>query len=205
MTYKIETYPLGIYAANCYVITEGQHALIIDPGGKGKTLVSKLKEENICVDAILLTHGHFDHIGGVSYMQEQFSCPVYVEEEDVKLLKDTHLNCSMVGREATVSKDIRTFDIGSNVIGTFTCEVIYTPGHTDGCVLLQFDEHLFSGDVLFKNSIGRTDLPTGSQSKMINTLKIIKNLEPSLHIYPGHGERTTIQEELLANPYLLSI
>ena len=199
---KIEKFVMGIYMANCYLVWNGKHVLMIDPGATSRQLVEHLKAENAIVDGILLTHGHFDHIGGVDYFVNLFLCPVYIDEEDITMLKDTHLNGSIPGRESVVNSEVKTYELGENKVGNFTFKTIFAPGHSHGSTMLQFENLLFSGDVLFKETIGRTDLPVSSNSEMVNTLHMIRTLSPDLIVYPGHGEATTLQHELQYNPYL---
>ncbi len=201
--YEIKKYPLGIYLANAYLIIKGNHALLIDPGGSGSKIVQFLEESNIALDAILLTHGHFDHMSGVTNFVNKFDCPVYIDDLDEKLLRNPDLNCSSSLNHPVVYQDtVNHYTIGENQINNFNFTVYHAPGHTEGSVLLQFENHLFSGDVLFKQSIGRCDLPSGSNTQMNQTLQFIKQLNPDLIVYPGHGEHTTLHEELQLNPYL---
>lgn len=200
--YRVEKFVLGMYMANCYLLWKENHVLIVDPGSTSRKLLNYLQEKEAIVDGILLTHAHFDHIGGVDYFASHFHCPVYVEADDEKMLTNRNLNCSLPGREVIVQSSVNNYAAGMNKLGIFDFEVHYAPGHTHGSVLLQFDDILFSGDVLFKESIGRTDLPLGSNAEMVNTLNYIKTLNPDLLVFPGHGDATTIGFELLHNPYL---
>lgn len=200
--YKVETYPLGIYQANCYLLWKEDHVIMVDPGGKSGELIQYLNEQEAVVDAILLTHGHFDHIGGVDYFVNEFKCPVYIDEADEVMLNDTYLNGSIPGRESIVNTPVQFYKVGKNTVGNFLFEAIFAPGHSHGCTMLKFDNILFSGDVLFQGTIGRTDLPVSDPKEMKESLKMIKKLDPSLIVYPGHGNATTLKEELSSNPFL---
>lgn len=200
--YKVETYPLGIYQANCYLLWKEDHVIMIDPGGKSGELIQYLNEQEATVDAILLTHGHFDHIGGVDYFVNEFNCPVYIDEADEVMLQDTYLNGSLPERESTVNSPVQFYKVGKNTVGNFVFEAIFAPGHSHGCTMLKFDNILFSGDVLFQGTIGRTDLPVSDPKKMKESLKMIKKLDSSLIVYPGHGNSTSLKEELRCNPFL---
>ena len=200
--YTVETFPLGLYQANCYLLWKDNHVIMVDPGARSDALLSHLQNKEAVVDAICLTHGHFDHIGGVDFFASQFSCPVYVDEADIEMLKDTVLNGSIKGRESIVNTPVNFYQVGKNTIGSFTFEAIFAPGHSHGCTMLRFDTILFSGDVLFKGTIGRTDLLVSDPKEMKESLQMIKKLNPSLIVYPGHGESTTLKEELLYNPFL---
>lgn len=201
--YKIEVYPLGIYQANCYLVWKENHLVMIDPGGKSKQLIQQIEEKKGIVDAILLTHGHFDHIGGVDYYASYFDCPVFIDEMDEPLLRDVVLNCSLPGRETTVKTAVQHYCVGKNSIGNFIFQVYFAPGHTRGCVMLELESYLFSGDVLFQGSIGRCDLPQSDPKAMRKSLNMIKKMKPSLIVYPGHGPATTLKDEMLYNPYLI--
>lgn len=200
--YKVETFPLGIYQANCYLLWKENHVIMIDPGGKSGDLIQHIKEKEGVVDAILLTHGHFDHIGGVDYFVAAFNCPVLIDESDEPLLHDTYLNGSITGRESIVNTPVHFYKVGINKVNNFQFEAIFAPGHTHGCTMLKFDSILFSGDVLFQGTIGRCDLPMSDNKEMKESLKMIKKLDSSLIVYPGHGPSTTLNEELKSNPFL---
>ncbi|MDL2276945.1 MBL fold metallo-hydrolase [Breznakia sp. OttesenSCG-928-G09] len=201
---KIETYPLGMLQANCYLIWKDNHVLIVDPGGSSKRIVEYITQQEAIVDAILLTHGHYDHIGGVEFFVKQFHCPVYISEADQLMIDNPKFNCSDTFEGFSSDIEIQHYT-GNMKIENFTFEVMDAPGHTNGSVLLVFDDFICSGDVLFKQSIGRCDLPTGSNNKMFQTLSMIKGLNSKYKVYPGHGDSTTLYEEFLYNPFLKDI
>ncbi|MCF0109482.1 MAG: MBL fold metallo-hydrolase [Erysipelotrichaceae bacterium] len=198
---EIYQIPVGFYQTNCYVIRDEGHVLIIDPGKKAERIASVIQEDDV-VDAILLTHGHFDHIGAVDELANMFHCPVYLHFDDDELVHQCGYN-RMNGYEGSIHHKITYLMEGHITIGTFDLEVISAPGHTPGSVLIIFRQHCFCGDVLFKDSIGRTDLYGGNESDMMQTLKMIKTLDRDLLVYPGHGETSTLERELAYNPFLL--
>ncbi len=200
--YIVKQFPIGMLMANAYVISKGNHALVIDPGGSGAKVKDYIEQQGFIIDGIVLTHGHFDHMAGSDSFCKTYNCPLYMEEGDVAFLSDNDLNCATMCNTSVQIKSIpKILQIGKNTIGHFVFDVILAPGHTNGSCLLCFDKHMFSGDVLFKQGIGRCDLPQGSNSKMQNTLRMIQQLDSSFIVYPGHGECTTLHEELQSNPY----
>lgn len=199
---NVEKYVVGMYMANCYALWKGKHVLLIDPGSKSRKLMEKLEEEEAVVDAILLTHGHFDHIGGTDFFANKYHCPVYIDKEDEPMLTNPKLNCSLQNNETIIKTPVKYYKNGVQSIGEFTFEAINAPGHTNGCTLLKFDKHLFTGDVLFNMSIGRCDLPQGSSAKMHASLQMIKTFDPELIVLPGHGDTSLLHNEFKYNPYL---
>lgn len=200
----VETFVLGVAQVNTYVLWQDQHALIIDPGSNSPRLQEAIDRKGGIVDGILLTHGHFDHMGGVDKLVNNYHCNLYMNDLDVPMLSDPRLNCSalMDGNVLIVKAKPVILTPGKHTIGAFTITFIDAPGHSEGCSMIQWDQMLFSGDVLFAQSIGRCDLPGGSNSKMMNSLRQFQTMDPSLVVYPGHGPSTTLQQELLSNPYL---
>jgi len=172
---------------------------MIDPGARGERILAMV--DDYTVDGILLTHGHLDHIGAVDAIVAQKHCPVYCSTNDLKLLSDPRLNCSNQNNIRVNSKVIG-IDEGEYQIGAFKVKVYATPGHTHGSLVFLIDDKLFTGDTLFKESVGRTDLPTGSASEMRNSLKLFLDFNPDMIIYPGHEGISTIGHELKANPYM---
>jgi hydroxyacylglutathione hydrolase len=195
---EILTVKVGILQTNCYILKQDGFAVIIDPGAKVQRILDALGDAKPL--AILLTHAHFDHIGAINDVLTVHKLPIYLHADDQDLLLDPQLNYSFPKR---FTVDAKTTPYPSSLtIGPFTFEVIETPGHTEGSVLLRIGEHLFSGDTLFHLSVGRTDLKTGNPTHMKQSLRRIKALNGSLTIWPGHDESTTLDEELKSNPYL---
>lgn len=200
---KIDSLVLGSFAANCYLLWKNQHVLIVDPGSKSPKVQKLIDAQRGFVDGIYLTHGHFDHIAGVDSLANYYNCSVYMNPLDIPLLANPYLNVSAgMEHEVIVRSEIIALQPGINQIGEFAFELIDAPGHSEGSSIMLWEGNMICGDVLFQGSIGRTDLFTGSNTKMIQTLEKIKQLEPNLKVYPGHGPTTTLQEELLHNPYL---
>lgn len=199
---KIDVFVLGMVQVNTYVLWNDNHVLIVDPGTANAQLMQKIEEAGAIVDGIVLTHGHFDHIGGVDKLVERYHCPLYINANDQAMLSDPVLNFSY--GEAVVVRT-KPLDLlpGRQTIGAFELFVIDAPGHSEGSSMIQWGDCLFCGDVVFQGSIGRTDLATGSNSKMMQSLKMMKEtLDGDVKLYPGHGPTTTWKLELLTNPFL---
>ncbi|MCI6272957.1 MAG: MBL fold metallo-hydrolase [Erysipelotrichaceae bacterium] len=197
---KIIKLTLGIYETNCFILKENNHVLIIDPGKKAEKIISEISEDEI-VDGILLTHGHFDHIGAVDDLVKHYNVDVYMHKNDEILINSPHNK--LAGYTGNITSKRNHFSDGINKVKTFMFEVINTPGHTDGSVLIIYKNNMFSGDTIFKGTIGRTDLFCGNDSKMKQSLKLIKTFNPEYIVYPGHGDITTLKDEFLYNPYLI--
>lgn len=195
---KITTLSCGSFATNCYVLEMGEEMVLIDPTGKANRFLGLVQGHKLV--AILLTHGHFDHIGAVDEIVKQAGCPVYLHQEDWDLARSTEVT-SPTGMNAHIASPIQPLNEGQMQIGNFRLEVIEAPGHTPGSVLLRFNQDCFCGDVVFEGSIGRTDLLYGNESRMRQTIKMIKQLDPELKFYPGHGCTTTLAKELQTNPF----
>lgn len=192
---------VGAYQTNCYILIENEHAIIIDPGKKEERIIANIPSE-ITVDAICLTHGHFDHIGAVDKLHEYYHCPIYLDSDDEVLVKHCKYN-QMDSYSGSINYDTTCYTFPITKINNFELEVIKASGHTEGSCLLIYQNLMFAGDVIFKRSVGRTDLFMGNESKMRQSLKMIKQLDPNLLIYPGHGEITTLADELKYNYFLL--
>lgn len=204
----IHTLVLGLVQTNCYILfhKETKEAIVIDPADKPELIGEYINDKNLSLQGILLTHGHFDHILGAEKLAGESGVKIYANKNEKKLLADSYMNHSKtIGRDYTLQlKD--TLEDGQilNMAG-FTIQVIYTPGHTIGgtCYYLDNEKVLFSGDTLFRETVGRTDLPTGDFPALISSIKEkLMVLDSEVLVYPGHGEPTSIGYEREFNEYL---
>ena len=205
----IEIVNVGMIGTNCYIIYDNdkKEAIIIDAGDQASKIIRKIEELGVKVVAILLTHGHFDHILAVNDVATQYNVPVYAGASEERLLTDEQLNGSAYYRRNAIVDTYELLDDGSNVcIGGINVKVIFTPGHTEGSVCYYIEEAkvLFTGDTLFRESIGRTDMATGDDKLIIQSLNNLMKLSDDIVVYPGHSEETTIGYERLNNPYIAS-
>ena len=193
---NIETYPLGAYQTNCYVVYDDNSpdCIVIDPGFEPDTVLLAIKGLKKNLAAILLTHGHFDHVGAVKLLAADTDCKVYIHENDLSL-------------PATLTAGplyyTHTYGEGDTLkIAGVTIRVLHTPGHTPGCVCLLAEDNLFSGDTLFRDSCGRTDLPGGNGAELFKSLRRLAALPGDYRVLPGHGMESTLEEERENNPYM---
>ena len=196
---KVIRLVLSMMQTNCYLVKENGHVLIVDPASSPNRILSMIEEDEV-VDGILLTHGHFDHIGAADALKKKLHCPIYVHEYDRRLATDVKIDRFM--SDVVVKSELSFYCEGMNQIGSFQLDVLHTPGHTDGSVCIGYKNHLFTGDTLFQCSVGRTDLYSGSDSKLKQSLQRLSSLHPETLIYPGHGECSVLEFELKHNPYL---
>ena len=197
---------VGPIATNVYFLinTETKEVLIADPGAEGPLLVQYLKNNEYKPAAILLTHGHEDHIMAAQELRDAFGCPILCHEAEAALLADPQMNCSVwESTPCTLSAD-RFLKEGEEVtLAGMTFRVLHTPGHTAGSCCFYFPayELLISGDTLFHGSYGRTDLPTGNDAQMLASVRrLLKELPDETIVYPGHMDRTFIAFEQRFNP-----
>ncbi len=192
----------------CFAYDDAGNAVVIDPAAEAQRLLNIVKENNLSVHAILLTHAHFDHILAADTLREATGAPLCVGAEDATMLADARKNLSGLiypFGEVSLIAD-RLLREGDTVsFGTETLTVLETPGHTPGSVCYVGDGVLFAGDTLFAGSIGRTDLPGGDMRVLRRSLERLVALEEDYAIYAGHGEQTTLAYEKRANPYLSSL
>lgn len=172
---EIKAVPVGELLCNCYIIMKNSHALIVDPGDEANLIMSAVGD--LIVDGILVTHHHFDHVGALKEIETYYSTSVY----------DRH------------NLEEKTYTIGE-----FTFDVVYTPGHTKDSITFYFkdDQKMFTGDFLFYQSIGRTDLSGGDDQEMMASLNRIKRYPSEITFYPGHGPHSTLEYEKKYNYFL---
>lgn len=203
---KIGKITTGMCGTNCYFLfREGSSDVIfIDPAERGGYIYEKLQEKGFNVKAIFLTHGHFDHIMGVNELREKSGAKVYACSADKVLLQDAYVNYSAQWAMSYTCDADEYFEDGAEYdIAGMKFKVITTPGHTIGSCCFYFEEAniLVSGDTLFAESVGRTDLPTGSMSKLVRSIKDkLFELPDETRVYPGHGPSTDIGHEKQYNP-----
>ncbi len=198
---------LNDFAENTYIINEKEDAYIIDPGTNYEKIKEYLDKKKFNLKGILLTHGHFDHIIAVNNIVRDYNTTIYIHENERDFLFDSSLNLSGLTYERFVvanKSDVSTFtEIDKFNLGKEKIRIIHTPGHTRGSVCFKYKNFLFSGDTLFKGTIGRTDLPT---SNTLDIQKSVKNLvqicSDNTIVYPGHGNFTTILNEKYDNPFI---
>ncbi|MBR1581625.1 MAG: MBL fold metallo-hydrolase [Bacilli bacterium] len=198
------------FSSNTYIVGElGKSCVIIDLGTTSKQIFRFIKENFTDVKAILITHGHYDHIRGINKFINDFKdVPIFIDRYDEELLTNPRYNLSNSYEEPIIvlSKNIHTFKDQEilNFGEELEFKIIETPYHTEGsvCIVYEKENAIFTGDSLFKNSIGRFDLITANRRLIKSSLNIIKNFDPKYRIYPGHGELTTMKEELENNIYL---
>ena len=193
---NIETHPLGSYQTNCYIVYEDESpdCIVIDPGYEPDTVLLAIKGIKKNLAAILLTHGHFDHVGAVKDLVAETDCQVYIHEKDLSL-------------PATFTAGplyyTHTYGEGDTLeIAGMSVRVLHTPGHTPGCVCLIIQDNLFSGDTLFRDSCGRTDLPGGNGAELFKSLRRLAALPGDYRVLPGHSMESTLDDERMYNPYL---
>ncbi|MGN0317523.1 MAG: MBL fold metallo-hydrolase [Lachnospira sp.] len=218
MNVIIDSKVLGMVGTNCYLLVneDTKEAVLIDPADSPERIDEMIKKNNCSLRGILLTHGHFDHIGAVDVVRQKYGVKVYASCDEEHLLMSMDENLSLhYGLNLTVKADVFHNDGDIINIAGMDIKAIHTPGHTAGgtCYLIAFCDKcngmefdgglLFSGDTLFCGSVGRTDFPTGSMSKLVRNIKDkLLILPDNTRVYPGHGEGTTIGYEKKNNPYL---
>ena len=205
---KIENFVLGPIGTNCYIVTneETKECFAVDMAACPKEYVNHIKAAGLTMKGLFLTHGHFDHILGIDSFLREFPVPVYAGAEEQPVMADARLNvASMYGSDYTFTGAEKVEDGQVIECAGAKIQVIHTPGHTIGgcCYYLPEENALFSGDTLFCASIGRTDLPTGSSSALVHSVREkLMCLPDETHVYPGHMDETSIAYEKQQNPFI---
>ena len=205
---RIQSLCLGMVQTNCYFLMnpDTKEMIIVDPPENASAIFRKVEAMEGKPVAILLTHGHFDHIMASKEVKEKYNIPIYAHGAEADVLADPSLNLSgMVGTSYTLTADVLLKEGDEPEIPGFKVRVLHTPGHTQGscCYYFYEDKMLISGDTLFCGSCGRTDFPTSSGKKMMESLKrLVNELPGEVSVYPGHESSTTIAYEKRSNPFV---
>jgi glyoxylase-like metal-dependent hydrolase (beta-lactamase superfamily II) len=193
---QVHPLTLGAFQTHCYIVFDdgSDSCVVIDPGYDPATVLDTVAQLGKTVAAVLLTHGHFDHVGGVRHIADATGCPVYLSEYELALpqeLTDGPLYYT------------HTYSFGEDLsLAGLKLQALHTPGHTAGSVCLLTQGAMFSGDTLFAGTCGRTDLPTGSYKEILLSLQKLAALPKDYTVYPGHGHFSTLSVERAANPYM---
>lgn len=195
---NIKTLPVGQLETNCYVVINEDtlECVVIDPGDESNTIMDYIESNNLKCKAIMLTHGHFDHVGAVNAVAEQTGCPVYINK------RDEGYKVGMSGMMFKLPEGGKYYDDGDVITEAgLEFKVIATPGHTPGGVSLICENALFTGDTLFRGSCGRTDLPGGDTETELRSVKKLCMLPGDYEVYPGHMDSSTLERERRFNHY----
>lgn len=199
---KIFKYSLGQLQANCYLLVNDKNCLIIDPGDDAPFILEEIQRKRLNLVGMLATHGHFDHIGAAGEIQLSFNIPLYIFKEDqflVDRVEETAKHFLGFKQVILPIKNIKYFNIKNSLkISNFKLKIIHTPGHTPGSCCFYFKEEnaLFTGDTLFADGVGRTDLSYSSKENLRKSLIKLSELPGETLVYPGHGEETIIENEV---------
>lgn len=208
MEYKIIKLVVGQLQENCFILfDENKDAFIVDPGASSENIIETIEKNSLNIKYILLTHGHFDHVGAVASLAKKFKVPVYLSKKDRNFLETPNeVRASSFGMEIEAG-DVDVFVKENDEIpfSDGLIKVIETPGHTLGSVCYLFNNYLFAGDTLFNGSIGRTDFPESDHSLMIESLKKLKELDDEIYVLSGHGPESQMSYEKISNPYLRNL
>ncbi len=198
---KIKSMQVGELATNCYILIDDveKKAAVIDPGDEADRILAELRGLDAQVEYILLTHGHYDHIGAVAQLHEALpGTKVYLHKADSR---GTGFHVVPLADQVA---DLKYYGDGDTLaLGSLTIHVIHTPGHTPGGVTLRVEDALFTGDTLFAGSMGRSDFPGGNTQQLFASLKKLAQLEGDFQVLPGHDRATTLDRERRSNVFML--
>lgn len=201
---KIHPLTLGAYQTNCYIIHEetSKTCCVIDPGYSPEVILDTASRLGLRIEAILLTHGHFDHVGGVETIVKATGCALWMSQSDYTQISNP-MNDYLYPLHDTEFTIVSFCEDGEEIrAGGLRITAYETPGHSWGSVCYRCEDALFSGDTLFAGSCGRTDLPGGDWPTILQSLGRLSEFETDYRVFPGHGESTTLAEEKRYNPYM---
>jgi hydroxyacylglutathione hydrolase len=206
LTAKIHTIVVGNLQTNCYILQSGAEAIIVDPGDEPERILRFIKDINTTPTRIVATHTHFDHVLGVDEIRKTMKVPFLIHRDDLPMLQSMQSRVrQFMGFEVPPPPKVDGYvnDGDSLKVGDETMRVLLTPGHSPGSISLSGDGFVLTGDALFNQSIGRTDLPGGDPEALIRSIRDrLFTLDDETIVYPGHGPETTIGDEKLANPFV---
>ena len=205
MEYKIIKLVVGELQENCFILfDENKDAFIVDPGASSENIIETIEKNDLNIKYILLTHGHFDHVGAVAALKKRFKAPIYLHKNDRKFLENPkEVRESAFGLQIEAANaDVFVNDGDEIPFSDDKIKVIASPGHTIGSVCYLFKNYLFAGDTLFNGSIGRTDFSESDNSLMMESLKKLKELDDDIYVLSGHGPESQMSYEKMTNPYL---
>lgn len=210
MSFKVTQITFPGFCANCYLVTDEStnESFLVDPGAYGERQKEYIKSQGIeKLRYILLTHGHYDHIMGVRQFKEEFDAQVVIHKNDEGCLSSPLKSLAITQgfNFPKTSAEILVDDGDKLSFADSEIQVIHTPGHTKGCVCYKLGDTLFTGDTLFKGTVGRTDFPGGSYNEIIKSVAKLSALEGDYKVYPGHESETTLENERRNNPYMRGI
>lgn len=197
----IKCFPVGQLGTNCYVVTDENTlcTTVIDPGDEANVIMNYVEENRLKVEHIFLTHGHFDHTGAVLAVAEETGADIWINEADLAKGDPDEMGFCFDPQGRAVMK----YADGDRILcGGLTFEIVETPGHTRGSVTIICENAMFTGDTLFRESCGRTDLFGGSMNEMLKSLKKLSDIAGDFEVYPGHMEATTLAREREFNHYI---
>ena len=204
--YHLESLVVGMLDTNCYILadTATRKAAIIDPGGEPERIIAKIRSGKYEPVAIINTHGHMDHIEANAALKDAFALTVYLHRAEAEYMSKPALNASaLIGLSVTVPPaDVLVEENSVINVGSLELTILHTPGHTPGGICVGVEDILFTGDTLFCGTVGRTDLPGGSEEEMHRSLKKLRSISPETRILPGHGPECELGREFEHNPYL---
>jgi hydroxyacylglutathione hydrolase len=203
----VSVFPDDLFGENCYVIQrrETTTAVVVDPGLQVDRVLQRIRRERLTIERILVTHGHIDHVGGVPALHGETGAPIAMHPDDLAIL-----DWDQFGGLPFLPSGFAPFGIDDSLahdsmlpFADLSLRVLHTPGHTQGSVCFVFGLDCFSGDTLFQRGIGRTDLPGGNTQKIVFSIRnVLYRMPLKTVVYPGHGPSTTIEEEMLLNPFV---